>query len=131
VVAFGVVFAAYWTIVGMGALDEPAGVLTTLPYRDVVAGVLLAEYVQVLLLAGLTIVGIAAAFAVYSVLLILIGLPGLLSQLGLLVEGLAGIVGAPQVVLFFVGLIVTVLLAIADAVLGYQRAVRTFDDYAL
>jgi len=62
--AFGVVFAAYWTIVGMGSLDEPAGVLTTLPYRDVAAGVLLTEFLQALLVGGLPVVGIAAAFAI-------------------------------------------------------------------
>ena len=62
-VVFGTVFVVYWTIVGRGSLDEPAALLTTRPYYDVAAGVLLAEYLQVLLVAGLPIVAIAAAFA--------------------------------------------------------------------
>jgi len=62
-VVLGTAFVTYWTIVGRGSLDEPAALLTARPYYDVAAGVLLAEYLQVLLVAGLPIVAIAAAFA--------------------------------------------------------------------
>ena len=62
-VVLGTAFVTYWTIVGRGSLDEPAALLTARPYYDVAAGVLLAEYLQALLIAGLPIVAIAAAFA--------------------------------------------------------------------
>jgi ABC-2 type transport system permease protein len=71
------------------------------------------------------------AFAVYSLVLFVVLLPGLFASVPLLARWLGGQVGVPPQTIVIAGLAVTTLLAGMAAVIGLRTAAKKIDDYTL
>lgn len=70
-----------------------------------------------------------SAFTVYSLILLVVSLPGLFTSVPLLADWLAGQVGVSTQIITLAGLAVTTLLVGAVAWIGLRSAVETIDGY--
>ena len=138
-------FAGARTVQKTGTIDRADGILTTIPSRDVVAGLLLSEFMWFYAVSGLPIVTLAAAFAagaasatsfvtiVVALLMlvalgILIGYPaGLLVKLGFarseLLARYKTVIGALAFIVYFLVIFTADFGAVVAPLLGVVGAV--------